>query len=417
MRSIRRKTGGRFFRASLDPSLRTNSNIPVAISLLGHSCPHGRVKTAAQDATATQNRNHADHFLVCATKIGTNSAPGGDIWPMTWAQDNTLRTAWGDGEVGCSAKVTYGVAAITSATPSTALQTISCGPRGMNQGKIMTLLAAGSNLYAVMAMEGAGAGYPVWLSTDGGRLWQKPSWAFPSLVEAFVQFGRANAGAPGGYAYLLDARETEIHLMRVPVGSAQTQSAYEYFSGSTTAAAWSRDAARSKPVFADRAGTRRPNITFNPGLRRYLMTVAHSVVGIPSSHKQGLFEAPNLWGPWRTVFYETANFLNMRGGCTWGCTFRSSGSRRTAGRSGPCSPVTTTSMRVPVASTTTASISCARGLQSLLVKCSEAAREVCLRGPDVDQDGMCRHIECLTARLRSHVRVWKRAIFPRSLPA
>jgi hypothetical protein len=250
-----------------------------------------------------------------------SSGAGGDIWPVTWAQDDTLRTAWGDGQLSCPAKASYGVAAVTSATPSTGLQIISCGPGPSGKGKVMTLLAAGSNLYAVMAMEGAGVGYPVWRSTDGGRLWQKPTWSFPSLVEAFVQFGRANAGAPGGYAYLLDARGgTEIHLMRVPAGSAQTQSAYEYFSGSTTAAAWSKDAARSKPIFTDPAGTRRPNIIYNPGLRRYLMTVAHSTVGIPSSHKQGVFEAPNLWGPWRTVYYVD-NFLDMRGGWYLGMHF------------------------------------------------------------------------------------------------
>ena len=29
----------------------------------------------------------------------------GDIWPITWAADDTLVTAWGDGTVGCSARV------------------------------------------------------------------------------------------------------------------------------------------------------------------------------------------------------------------------------------------------------------------------------------------------------------------------
>jgi hypothetical protein len=247
------------------------------------------------------------------------SGAGGDIWPVTWAQDGTLRTAWGDGQLGCSAKVSYGVAAITSATPGTGLQTISCGPTGVNKGKIMTLLAAGSNLYAVLALQSAGSGYPVWRSTDGGKLWLKPSWSFSFFPEAFVQFGQANAGA-GGYAYLLDARGTSIHLMRVPAASAQTSSAYEYFTGTSNAPAWSTIASQSKPIFTDPAGTWRPNITYNPGLRRYLLTVAHSTVGLPSSHKQGVFEAPNLWGPWRTVYYVD-NFLDMRGGWYLGMHF------------------------------------------------------------------------------------------------
>jgi hypothetical protein len=248
------------------------------------------------------------------------SGAGGDIWPVTWAQDGTLRTAWGDGVIGCNAKVSYGVAAITSATPSPGLQTVSCGPAGVNRGKIMTLLAAGGNLYAVLALEGAGSGFPVWRSTDGGRLWLKPTWSFPSFLEAFVQFGRANAGAPGGHAYLLDARTTSVHLMRVPQASAQTRSAYEYFAGTSDAPAWSKDASRSKAVFADPAGTWRPQMTYNPGLKRYLLTVAHSKVGLPSSDRMGVFEGPAPWGPWRTVSYVD-DFLGMRGGWHLGLHF------------------------------------------------------------------------------------------------
>jgi hypothetical protein len=66
--------------------------------------------------------------------------------------------------------------------------------------------------------------------------------------------------------------------------------------------------------------SRRPNITYVPGLKRYLLTVAHSKVGLPSSHKMGVFEAPALWGPWRTVYYVD-NFLGMRGGWYLGVHF------------------------------------------------------------------------------------------------
>jgi hypothetical protein len=245
---------------------------------------------------------------------------GGDIWPVTWAQDDTLRTAWGDGVIGCRAKVSFGVAAITSATPSTGLQTISCGTPGSGKGKIMAMLAAGGNLYAVLSTQGAGSGFPVWRSTDGGRVWQKPNWSLSSMPEAFVQFGRANAGAPDGHAYLLDARGTSIHLMRVPAASAQTRSAYQYFSGTADRPAWSGDPRRSRAIFNDPAGTWRPSMTYNPGLRRYLLTVAHSRVGLPSSHKMGVFEAPAPWGPWRTVSYVD-NFLGMCGGWFLGLHF------------------------------------------------------------------------------------------------
>jgi hypothetical protein len=61
-------------------------------------------------------------------------------------------------------------------------------------------------------------------------------------------------------------------------------------------------------------------MTYNPGLKRYLLTVAHSRVGLPSSHKMGIFEAPAPWGPWRTVSYVD-NFLGMRGGWFLGLHF------------------------------------------------------------------------------------------------
>jgi hypothetical protein len=242
---------------------------------------------------------------------------GGDIWPVTWAQDGTLQTALGNGRIGCGTKVSYGVAAIASATPSTALRTIGCGPPGENKGKITSLLAAGEDLYALVAPQRTGSGHQVWRSTDGGRLWQEPSWSFPSPVEAFVQFGQANADAPGGYAYLLDARDTTIHLMRVPAASAQDREAYEHFAGASSVTGWSHDASRSTPIFGDPAGAWRPRMTYNPGLKRYLLAVAHSHA---ASDRMGIFEAPTPAGPWRTVSYGD-HFPGMRGGLHWGLDF------------------------------------------------------------------------------------------------
>jgi hypothetical protein len=98
--------------------------------------------------------------------------------------------------------------------------------------------------------------------------------------------------------------------------------------------------------------------------------VAHGTVGIPSSHKQGVFEAPNLWGPWRVVFYEAANFLGMRGGWYLGMHFPikwQSADGRTLWAVFSChdnfDPGSCGQYNDRF-------ISCARGLQSLLVKCS-----------------------------------------------
>ena len=128
-----------------------------------------------------------------------------------------------------------------------------------------------------------------------------------------MQFGRANQGAPGGYVYALEPWETEIRLVRVPVGKVQSSADYEYFSGSAFAPAWKLGRSGSKAIFVDLAGTRHPTITYIPALDRYLLTVAHSTVENSAAHKMGIFEAPNPWGPWRTVSYVD-NFLGMTGG-------------------------------------------------------------------------------------------------------
>lgn len=248
------------------------------------------------------------------------SGADGDLWPMTLMPDGTMRTAWGDARLGCSAKVSYGVARIASATPTTTRQIIHCGPAGTGNGKLLSLLAAGSSLYAIVDLQRTGDGFPIWRSGDGGRTWSKPGWAFSNWVESFVQYGKAKLDAPGGFAFLLDARGTEIHLLRAPQDRLQDRSAYQWFSGTTNNPAWSVDASRSKPIFVDPAGTYRPVITFNPGLGRYLLTVSHARTAQGSAGRLGVFEAPQLRGPWRTVYYAD-NFLGMRDGQYLGVDF------------------------------------------------------------------------------------------------
>src|SRR3954470_21932954 len=47
---------------------------------------------------------------------------GGDVCRITWAADDILRAAYGDGQIGCPLYVSYGTVAITTNAPSLALQ-------------------------------------------------------------------------------------------------------------------------------------------------------------------------------------------------------------------------------------------------------------------------------------------------------
>jgi hypothetical protein len=240
---------------------------------------------------------------------------------MTWLADGRLLGAWGDGKLVCPAKASYGVAEIGSSLPGTEMTRVFCGPGPLNLGKMMTLIAAPDALYARVNLQDGSAGYPIWKSADGGSTWTTPASPLPFFLDTFLQYGRGNAGAPGDYVYGLEPWETEIRLVRVRADSVQSNDAYEYFSGTPYAPAWHFGQKGSKPIFVDLAGTIRPIITYDPGLRRYLLTVAHAKRDTTAvANKVGIFEAPNPWGPWRTVSYVD-NFLGMTGGSFFGVNF------------------------------------------------------------------------------------------------
>lgn len=249
-----------------------------------------------------------------------SAAEGADIWPLTWANDSALVAAWGDAKVDCAEKVSYGVAAIATELPSTALDVRHCGPGPHRLGKMMAIVAAGDRLYTRVNKQDGSTGFPVWRSEDGGRSWSKPAAPLTFLIDSFVQFGRANAGAPGGLVYALENRTTGIFLLRAPADSVQVNSAYEYFSGTASAPSWSSRRSDARSIFSDPAGIVRPSITYVPGLGRYLLVAAHSLDEQVSNHKMGIFEAPEPWGPWRTVSYVD-NFLGLRSGRFLGMNF------------------------------------------------------------------------------------------------
>jgi hypothetical protein len=76
---------------------------------------------------------------------------------------------------------------------------------------------------------------------------------------------------------------------------------YEFFTGlgDDGEPVWSRNIADRKPVFTDANGAGvRLGVIYNPGLKRYLLTISHSNRG-----GLGIFDAPEPWGPWTTVAY------------------------------------------------------------------------------------------------------------------
>jgi hypothetical protein len=98
----------------------------------------------------------------------------------------------------------------------------------------------------------------------------------------------------------------EIILMRVlKTGLAQANQ-YEYFTGmSGSAPNWSNSLGAAAPVFSDPVnGVMRTSVSYNPVLKRYLLTTQQVSRYKDNNAHIGIYEGPEPWGPWNTVLLE-----------------------------------------------------------------------------------------------------------------
>ena len=132
--------GGRTFRRSLTRSTAPHARRPrwawlgslsLLATLLGSPAEAASPYPLSKRITALQ------------WDMGSYQYSGldGDIWPMTWAADGRVLGAWGDGQLVCPAKASYGVAAIGTELPGTEMTAVHCGPGPLDLGKMMSLIA------------------------------------------------------------------------------------------------------------------------------------------------------------------------------------------------------------------------------------------------------------------------------------
>jgi hypothetical protein len=250
-------------------------------------------------------------------------APGSDNWPLTWADDDALYTAYGDGrgfEPFVPAKLSIGFSRITGMPPD--LEGVNFSATngefrgdGRSGRKASGLLMVDGVLYLLARnLDNAGLAW----SRDHGATWTWADWKFTTSFGAptFLNFGRNYAGARDNYVYIYshdsDSAYTAANRMvmaRVPKDRITEQAAYEYFVAldANGGATWSSDIAERGAVFTHRGNCYRSGITYNAGLKRYLWSqVLHY-----STHPQGqrfqggfgIYDAPEPWGPWTTAFY------------------------------------------------------------------------------------------------------------------
>ena len=260
-------------------------------------------------------------------------ARGSDTWPMTWADDDALYTAFGDGQgfdPSVPEKLSLGFSRVVGSPEDfTGINIRSAtGERkggGAEGQKASGMLSVEGVLYLWVRNSGNSR---LARSSDHARTWTWADWKFETSFgcPTFLNFGRDYAGARDGYAYVYSQdvdgayqAANRMVLARVPKGRIADRAAYEFFGGPGEGGmpTWTRDIAGRKAVFDHPGGCYRSSVSYDPGLKRYLW--CQTLPGGDPRFRGGLgiYDAPEPWGPWSTAFFaetwdvgpgETSNF-------------------------------------------------------------------------------------------------------------
>jgi CubicO group peptidase (beta-lactamase class C family) len=252
-----------------------------------------------------------------------------DNWPMTWADDDALYTAYGDGsgfEPFVPQKLSLGFAKVTGTPPAFLgenLRTPSLEQRGggLKGRKASGLLCVDAVLY--LWARNATNSQLAW-SEDHGATWSWADWRLTNSLgcPTFLNFGRNYAGARDPFVYIYSPDSDSAYevadrlvLARVPKTRIRERAAYEFFTGmDARQPGWSPDLTRRGAVFSAPALSYRVGISYSPVLNRFLM--AQPIPTAASRDRSGkidtrfagglaIYDAPAPWGPWTTAFFTS----------------------------------------------------------------------------------------------------------------
>ena len=275
-------------------------------------------------------------------------APGSDNWAITWADDDRQYATWGDGGgfggTNSDGRVSLGVARIEGDANSPTMGNVWGGKDAERparfEGKSYGLISIDAVLYLWRTGDGSdGAAFEIqdlYRSSDRAASWNAVGVKFTPkdfpdskgfFAPTFLQFGQDYRGARDEYVYIYapenkNGRWTvqtagEITLIRVRKEKIANRSHYEYFAGldADQDPTWTRNIADRKPVFRDAEnGVMRTSVSYNPGLRRYLLTTQQVSRYLIGNGHIGIYDAPEPWGPWTTVFLDNAWCTGLQSG-------------------------------------------------------------------------------------------------------
>ena len=236
-----------------------------------------------------------------------------DNWPVTWGDDGNLYTSYGDGwgfEPRTDRKLSLGLARISGGPENFKAVNIrsATGERlgdGAKGEKASGMLMVDGVLY--MWVRNIGNSQLAW-SEDRGRTWQR-GFRFETSFgsPAFLNFGQNYAGARDDYVYAYSqdgpsayASDDRLVLARAPRRRLRERSAWEFFSrlDDSGKPVWTPDIAARGAVFEFPRHCQRVDAVYNAPLKRYLLAVGYNHSG-----GWGIYESPEPWGPWSTVFH------------------------------------------------------------------------------------------------------------------
>lgn len=248
---------------------------------------------------------------------------GSDNWPITWADDGHQYTAYGDGhgfEPYTQEKLGLGFARIEGGPDDFVGHNIRSATgentgHGPNGKKASGMVMIEGVIY--MFVRNAGNSQLAW-STDYCQTWTWSDWKFEKGwgCPTIVNFGQHYAQARDEYVYLYSPDHDSAYenadrfvMARVPKDRIRERDAYEFYvSPDGEIPKWSSDIEKCAAVFENPGGCSRSGISYNAGLKRYLWWHQMRITGGVNSRFEGgfaIYDAPQPWGPWTTVFYTT----------------------------------------------------------------------------------------------------------------
>jgi len=230
----------------------------------------------------------------------------GDLWMNTWADDDCLYSAWGDGTGFGKEYADMGIARLSGDPPNMTGEVLYLDPYNdtdplSQNNKPSSLLFYNDTLYAQFhsPLGDAEVGY-LGCSKDYGKTWSMFRSESPWLRKHasnfrclfFINMGKNYELNSDGYVYAFGIGSEwswhgPIYLLRVPCEYILDYESYEYFVSSIDdEVIWTTNESDARPL-SGLITHDQVSAMYHPELKRYILLNANYI-----------YDAPYPWGPW-----------------------------------------------------------------------------------------------------------------------